>query len=143
MRTPLQRDRQLGAADQEHRDQLQRRRLAGLAAGEGDAGRGHDEVARDPDQGHPPPASSQGQAAKQQLDQLLADVTTTVRTAKNAVAQIQRNASAADISLAVVALAAQVKSLASETKSAVSTLKGAGGSLASAFKSADSCKSLG
>jgi len=91
----------------------------------------------------PPPDSSQGQAAKQQLDQLSSDLATTVSAAKTALAQVPDNASAATIAAAVASFAPQVQSLASETKSAVSTLKSAGGSLASAFKSADSCKSLG
>jgi hypothetical protein len=42
-----------------------------------------------------------------------------------------------------VTLAPQVQSLANETKSAITSLKDAGGSLSSAFKSTDSCKSLG
>jgi hypothetical protein len=91
----------------------------------------------------PPPDTSQGQAAKQQLDQLTTDISNTVDAAQTAITQIQANPSAAAISATVATLAPQVQSLASETNSAVSSLKGAGGSLASAFKSTDSCKSLG
>lgn len=91
----------------------------------------------------PPPDTSQGQAAKQQLDQLTTDITNTIDAAQTAVTQIQANPSATAISAIVATLAPQVQSLASETKSAISSLKGAGGSLASAFKSTDSCKSLG
>jgi hypothetical protein len=91
----------------------------------------------------PPPDSSEGQAAKQQLDQLSSDITNTVNAAKSAVTQIQDDASVASIAAAIAALAPQVKTLADETKSAVSTLKSAGGSLASAFKSTDSCQNLG
>ncbi len=91
----------------------------------------------------PPPKSSQGQAAKQQLNQLSTDITTTVDAAKSAISQLQGNASVETITAAVTTLAPQVKSLATETQSAISTLKSAGGSLASAFKSTDSCKSLG
>jgi hypothetical protein len=91
----------------------------------------------------PPPNSSQGQAAKQQLDQLTTDINNTVDAANTALAELQANPSAAAVSATVATLAPQVQSLASETNSAVSTLKSAGGSLASAFKSTDSCKSLG
>jgi hypothetical protein len=91
----------------------------------------------------PPPDTSQGQAAKQQLDQLTTDISNTIDAAQTAITQIQANPSAAAISAIVATLAPQVQSLASETNSAVSSLKGAGGSLASAFKSTDSCKSLG
>jgi hypothetical protein len=91
----------------------------------------------------PPPDTSEGQAAKQQLDQLTTDVGNAVDAAKSALAQIQGNLSAATITAAVAALAPQVQSLVSEAKSAIGTLKSAGGSLASAFKSTDSCKNLG
>jgi hypothetical protein len=91
----------------------------------------------------PPPDTSQGQAAKQQLDQLTTDINNTVDAAQTAITQIQANPSAAAISATVATLAPQVQSLASETNSAISSLKDAGGSLASAFKSTDSCKSLG
>jgi hypothetical protein len=91
----------------------------------------------------PPPNSSQGQAAKQQLDQLTTDINNTIDAATTALAQIQANPSAATIGAVMATLAPQVQSLASETNSAISTLKSAGGSLASAFKSTDSCQSLG
>jgi hypothetical protein len=91
----------------------------------------------------PPPDTSQGQAAKQQLDQLSTDATTTVNAAQSAMTGIQANASGATITAAVIALAPQVKNLVSSAQSAVKSLQSAGGSLASAFKSADSCKSLG
>jgi hypothetical protein len=89
------------------------------------------------------PDTSEGQAAKQQLDQLVTDISNTASAAKTALTQIQANPSAVAISAMVATLAPQFQSLATETKSAVSTLKDAGGSLASAFKSTDSCKSLG
>ena len=92
----------------------------------------------------PPPNTSQGQAAKQQLDQLSTDAQNTISSANSAVAQLQGNASASNIAVAVIALAPQVKNnLVSTAQSAVKTLKDASGSLASAFQSADSCKSLG
>jgi hypothetical protein len=90
-----------------------------------------------------PPDSSEGQAAEQQLDQLTTDINNTANAAKAALTQVQANASAATISAMVATLMPQVQNLASETKTAISTLKSAGGSLASAFKSTDSCKSLG
>jgi hypothetical protein len=91
----------------------------------------------------PPPDTSDGQAAKQQVDQLSTDVTTTVASAKSTAAQIPSNASAATIGAALAGLAPQVKGLASTAQSTLTSLQDAGGSLASAFKSADSCKSLG
>ena len=91
----------------------------------------------------PPPDTSQGQAAKQQLDQLTTDINNTVDAANTALTELQANPSAAAVSATVATLAPQVQSLASETNSAISSLKGAGGSLASAFKSTDSCTSLG
>jgi phage shock protein A len=90
----------------------------------------------------PPPDTSEGQAAKQQLDQLTTDVNSTVDAAKSAAAQLQGDASASSIAAAVAALAPQVQSLANEARSAFDTLKSAGGSLASAFKNTDSCKNL-
>lgn len=91
----------------------------------------------------PPPDTSQGQAANQQLDQLTTDVNNTLDAANTALTELQANPSAAAVGATVATLAPQVQSLASETNSAISTLKSAGGSLASAFKSTDSCKSLG
>jgi hypothetical protein len=91
----------------------------------------------------PPPDTSQGQAAKQQLDQLTTDLNNTVDAASTALTELQANPSAAAVSATVATLAPQVQSLASETNSAISTLKSAGGSLASAFKNTDSCQSLG
>lgn len=90
-----------------------------------------------------PPNTSEGKAAKQQLDQLATDVKSTVDAAKSAGAQLQADASASSIATAAAALAPQVKNLASEAKSAFDTLKSAGGSLGSAFKNTDSCKNLG
>jgi hypothetical protein len=90
----------------------------------------------------PPPNTSDGQAAKQQIDQLSNEVTTTVDSAKSAVAQIPSGASATTIASTLAPLAPQVKSLASTADSTVKSVEDAGGSLSSAFKSTDSCKSL-
>jgi hypothetical protein len=91
----------------------------------------------------PPPKTSQGQAAKQQLDQLSSDIDSAVNAAKTSLGQIKANASVATISAAVATLVPQVQSLANQTRSAISTLKSAGGSLSKAFQNTDSCKSLG
>jgi hypothetical protein len=90
----------------------------------------------------PPPNTSDGQAAKKQVDQLATEVTTTVNSAKSAVAQIPSDASATTVAAALAPLAPQVASLASTAKSTVTTVENAGGALSDAFKSTDSCKSL-
>ena len=91
----------------------------------------------------PPPDTSEGQAAQQQLDQLLSDVKSTISAATTATAQIPADASAASIAAVITILTPQVQTLASEAKAAANSLKDAGGSLASAFKSTDSCQNLG
>ena len=91
----------------------------------------------------PPPDSSQGQAAQQQLDQLTTDIDNAVDAASTALTEVQANPSAAALGATVATLAPQVQGLANEAKSAISSLKDAGGSLASAFKNTESCKSLG
>jgi hypothetical protein len=91
----------------------------------------------------PPPNTSDGQAAKQQLNQLSTDLEATVAAAQSAVTGLQADASAATVAAAAVALAPQVKTLATSAQSTVSTLQASKGDISSAFKSADSCKSLG
>ena len=91
----------------------------------------------------PPPNTSDGQAAKTQVDQLSSQVASTVSTAQTAVASIPANASVTTVAAALVPLAPQVKGLVSTAQATVKSLQSAKGSLASAFKSADSCKSLG
>ena len=91
----------------------------------------------------PPPNTSDGQAAKKQVDQLSSQVTSTVDSAKSAVAAIPANASALTVAAALAPLAPQVKGLVTTAQAAVTSLQTAKGSLASAFKSTDSCKSLG
>jgi hypothetical protein len=90
----------------------------------------------------PAPNTSDGQAAKKQVDQLATDVANTVDSAKSAVAQLPADASATSVAAALVPLAPQVKSLASTAQSTVTSLQSAGGSLADAFKSTKSCKNL-
>ena len=91
----------------------------------------------------PAPDTSDGQAAQQQLNQLLSDVKSTVGAATTAAAQIPADASAASIAAVITILTPQVQNLATEAKAAASSLKDAGGSLAEAFKSTDSCQNLG
>jgi hypothetical protein len=57
----------------------------------------------------PPPDSSQGQAAKQQLDQLTTDINNTVDAASTALTQVQANPSAAALSATVATLAPRSK----------------------------------
>src|SRR4029077_20282526 len=73
----------------------------------------------------PAPDTSDGQAAKQQLDQLSTDVSTTVEPAKTAIASLQDDASAAAIAVAVSVLTPQVKSLASSAEATMTALKDA------------------
>jgi hypothetical protein len=91
----------------------------------------------------PPPNTSDGQAAKQQLGQLSNDIKTTLAAAQTAVSGIQADASAATVAAAGAALAPQVKSLAASVQSTISALQSSKGALSSAFKNTDSCKSLG
>jgi uncharacterized protein (DUF2342 family) len=90
----------------------------------------------------PPPNTSDGQAAKKQVDQLSTQVTSAVDSAKSAVASIPANASVTTVAAALAPLASQVQGLASTAQSTVKSLQTAKGSLSSAFKSASSCKNL-
>src|SRR3954463_12336695 len=91
----------------------------------------------------PPPDTSAGKAAKQQLDQLSTDVTTTTASAKASISDLDAGASAATVAATLSLLAPQVSSLASSAKTAASSLKTASNGLGDAFKSASSCQSLG
>ncbi|HVP75811.1 MAG TPA: hypothetical protein VMS63_07300 [Gaiellaceae bacterium] len=90
----------------------------------------------------PPPDTSQGQATKQQLDQLSAELKTTAASVKTASAALPADASAGTVAVAVLALAPQVKSLATTAQSTITALQSSKGALSSAFKSTDSCKSV-
>jgi hypothetical protein len=90
----------------------------------------------------PAPNTSDGQAAKKQIDQLATELANTVNSAKSAVAQLPADASATSVAAALVPLAPQVTSLASTAQSTLKSLQSAGGSLADAFKSTKSCKNL-
>ena len=91
----------------------------------------------------PPPDSSQGQAAKQQLDQLSTDISATLSALNAGVDAVQSDASVATLSAQIAVLTPQVKNLATEAEAAVTSLKDAGGALSSAFKSSDACQNLG
>ena len=88
----------------------------------------------------PPPNTSDGQAAKAQVDQFSSDAASTASTARTAVASIPANAS---VAAALVPLVPQVKGLVTTAQTTVTSLQNAKGSLSSAFKSADSCQNLG
>jgi hypothetical protein len=90
----------------------------------------------------PPPNTSDGQAAKKQIDQLSTQATGTVNSAKSAVASLPANASATTVALALAPLAPQIRNVVSTAQETVKSLRTAGGSLATAFKSAGSCKNL-
>ena len=90
----------------------------------------------------PPPNTSQGQATRQQLDQLSSDLTKTVDSVKAAVDGLQADASAATVAAAALTIAPEVQSLATTGKSAISSLQSSKDAMSKAFKSADSCKSL-
>jgi hypothetical protein len=90
----------------------------------------------------PPPNTSDGQAAKKQVDQLSTQVTGTLDSAKSAVASIPAGASASAVAVALASLAPQIQSLATTAQDTLKSLQAAKGSLSSAFKSASSCKSL-
>jgi hypothetical protein len=91
----------------------------------------------------PPPNTSDGQAAKQQIDQLSAQLTTTVNSAKSAVASIPANASAATVAAAIIPLAPQLTSLGTTAQTTLKSVQTAKGGLSSAFKSSSACKNLG
>ncbi len=91
----------------------------------------------------PRPNTSDGQAAKAQVDQFSSDAASTVSTAQTAVASIPANASVTTIATALVPLAPQIKELVTTAQTTVKSLQTAKGSLSSAFKSADSCQNLG
>jgi uncharacterized protein (DUF2342 family) len=91
----------------------------------------------------PPPDTSQGQAAKKQVDTLATEVQTTTSAVKSTAAKIPPDATVAQTASALSTLAPQFQTLLSTAQSTVSSLQSAGGSLASAFQSASACKNLG
>ena len=91
----------------------------------------------------PPPKTSEGQAAKTQVDELATQVQTTVANVKSTVATIPADASVTQTVSTLSTLQPQLKSLATSAQSTVRTVQSAGGSLASAFEDAKACKNLG
>jgi hypothetical protein len=91
----------------------------------------------------PAPNTSDGQAAKQQVNQVLTQATSTLDSAKSAGASVPADASAGAIAAALAPLAPQIQSLVSTAQDTLKSLQTAKGSLGSAFKSESSCKNLG
>ena len=91
----------------------------------------------------PPPNTSEGQAAKKQIDQLASQVQTTSAAVKSASSKLPANATLTQTLSELSKLAPQFQTLQSTAQSTVKTIKSAGGSLASAFKSEPACKQLG
>jgi hypothetical protein len=90
----------------------------------------------------PPPKTSEGQAAKQQLDQLANDLSNTVASIKAGIDQLSGNASTATVRTVAATVAPQLESLAKQAESALKSLKGSAASWADAFDSASACKGV-
>ena len=91
----------------------------------------------------PPPNTSEGQAARKQIDQLASQVQTTSAAVKSASSKLPANATLAQTLSALSKLVPQFQTLQSTAQSTVKTIKSAGGSLGSAFKSERACEQLG
>jgi hypothetical protein len=91
----------------------------------------------------PPPNTSEGQNAQKQVSLFVGQVQQTGKAVKSAAAQIPSNASLSEIVPVLAPLKPQLTSLANAAQSTVKSLKNIGGSLQSAFDSADACKNLG
>jgi ABC-type glycerol-3-phosphate transport system substrate-binding protein len=91
----------------------------------------------------PPPNTSEGQAAKKQINQLASTVKTTSAAVKSAASQLPANASVSQIISALSGLVPQFTTLINSAQSTAKTIQSAGGSLADAFKSERACKQLG
>jgi hypothetical protein len=91
----------------------------------------------------PAPNTSDGQAAKKQIDQLAGQVESTTAAVKSAAATLPANPTVTEVASALSALAPQFKTLQTAARSTVSALQTAKGSLASAFRSERVCKNLG
>ena len=90
----------------------------------------------------PLPRSSDGQAAKQQLNQLTTDLSNTVTATKNGIATIQDNTSVATIATVINALGPQYQNLISSAKTAIHSLGDNAVPLGLAFRRSDTCQSL-
>jgi hypothetical protein len=91
----------------------------------------------------PPPNTSEGQNAKKQVNLFVTQVKQTSTAVKTAASKIPANASLSEIVPVLTPLKSQLTALASTAQSTVSSLKNIGGSLQSAFDTADACKNLG
>src|ERR1700758_5163565 len=91
----------------------------------------------------PAPSTTEGDNAKKQVNLLVTQVQTTASAVKQAFGKLPSNASLAEIAPVLAPLRPQLTTLASTAQSTVKSLKNVGGSLQSAFDSADACKSLG
>jgi hypothetical protein len=91
----------------------------------------------------PPPNTSEGQNAKKQVNLFVTQVQATSTAVKTASAKIPANASLSEIAPVLAPLRPQLTALSSTAQSTVKSLKNVGGSLQSAFDSADACKNLG
>ena len=91
----------------------------------------------------PPPDTSEGKAAKQQINQLATDVQATSAAVKSAASNLPANASLAQIISALSGLVTQFQTLENSAQSTAKAIQSAGGSLGDAFKSERACKQLG
>jgi hypothetical protein len=91
----------------------------------------------------PPPNTSEGQAAKKQIDQLASQIQKTSAAVKSTASTLPANATVGQVVSALSRLAPQFQTLQSTAKSTVKSIESAGGSLASAFKSEKACRKLG
>jgi hypothetical protein len=90
-----------------------------------------------------PPNTSEGQAAKEQIDQLASQLQSTSAAVKSAASKLPANPTVAQIVSALSKLVPQFQTLQSSAQSTVKSIQSAGGSLASAFKSEKACKQPG
>lgn len=90
----------------------------------------------------PPPNTSEGQTAKQQIDQMASQVQRTSAAVKSAFSKLPANATVADIVSSLSKLVPQFQRLKSSAQTTIKTIQNAGGSLASAFQSERACKQL-
>jgi hypothetical protein len=91
----------------------------------------------------PAPNTSEGQAARNQIDQLATQVQTTSAAVKSAASKLPSDASVAQIVSELSKLVPQFQTLKNSAQSTVKTIQNAGGSLADAFKSEKACQQLG
>lgn len=91
----------------------------------------------------PPPNTSEGQAARKQIDKLASQVQATSVAVKSASSSLPANATLPEMLSELSRLVPQFRTLQSTAQSTVKTIKSAGGSLASAFNSEQACRKIG